>query len=100
MIADFRFVERPRTTDVVVRLSYARNGARQGVVIVPASIRPGMIQRGYPTVDDAPLPLSSALAFALNVAMNEDLALSITGDPSVWDPVWGTLIERSAAGVS
>jgi hypothetical protein len=58
-----------------------------------------MAAKNYPSIDGE-LPLETALAYGLTIAMKANLRLRLTGDAAVWNPAWGQLVgeqQRRAA---
>jgi hypothetical protein len=92
MIATFYFDEAPPKTDVVVTLFRAR-GEMFGDVVLSGSIADQVLQAGFS--DAATLPIGSALAYAVFLAVKLALPLTLTGDRAAWDPAWGPLLPRS-----
>lgn len=93
MIATFYFDEAPPKTDVVVTLFKAR-GEMFGDVVLSGSIADQVLQAGL--LDAATLPIGSALAYAVFLAVKLALPLTLTGDRAAWDPAWCVLQRRSS----
>jgi hypothetical protein len=90
MIADFRFDGAPSDDQIVVQL-YWDNDIRMGKIVVPSAVEDFIAENHGPAVE--PLPIISALGYAVVLAGKSDHRLCLTGDRSVWDCHWGHLVE-------
>ena len=90
MIGSFSFAEDVGPDCVGVAMSFGSRAQRLGTLIVPSDTLAVMRAANYPTTE-GPLPLETALAYALTIAMKADRRLVLTGDASVWQAKWGQL---------
>jgi hypothetical protein len=92
LIGDFLFSDTPLDSEIMIHLEFDEAGRRQARMTVPAEIELEMPGANYP---DAPeiMSVESALAFGLVLAVRSGRSLVLTGDPSVWTPDWGVLLE-------
>jgi hypothetical protein len=90
LIGNFRFVDHPSDQDVALELMFSSSGERLGFLHFGEDIRLGLDQIGFPAKEEV-LPLETALGYAIAVAMRANRSLTLTGDPSVWNPEWGML---------
>jgi len=89
MIADFRYDASPEVEDVVVELFWD-HGERMGRIKTPDMVGDAMVVHGLPHPE--PLPVISAVAYAMVLAAQSNRRLRLSGDQSVWPQEWGTLI--------
>lgn len=89
MIADFRFDKVPKPSEVVVRLFW-EDGERMGQIILPESLERSVIEADLP--DLAPLPVISAVAYAMVLAAQSQRSLKLSGDDDAWPSEWGRLV--------
>jgi hypothetical protein len=92
LIGDFLFSESQVPDQIQVELLYDLDGNRAAQLIVPESVQEGMAASDYPAVHGT-MAVDSALAYAIILAARSERSLILTGDPSVWDPSWGHLVE-------
>mgnify|MGYP001229631172 CR=1 FL=1 len=90
MIADFRFDPAPSVDDVVVELLW-HGEERMGQIVVPPGMDEAIVISGLP--DLKPLPVISAVAYAMVLAAQSHRHLKLSGDPSAWRREWGSLIK-------
>ncbi|WP_152658727.1 hypothetical protein [Devosia chinhatensis] len=90
MIADFRYNVSPSNDQVIIRLFW-KCGRRMGHILVPPDVGEAITRESIP--EPGELPIFSALGYAVVLAGQNALQLSITGDRSVWDCSWGHLVE-------
>jgi hypothetical protein len=95
VIGDFRFDEQPSSDDVVLELTFSRDGERLGTLSFGSRTQRQLDKIDFPAAQET-LPLASALPYAIAVAIRSNTALVLTGDPSAWDPGWGTLRKSSS----
>jgi hypothetical protein len=93
VIGNFAYAAAIGAGAVGVEMSRGPRSQRLGKLIVPTDTQAVMAAANYPPVDEA-LPLETALAYAITIAIKANLQLSLTGDASVWDPKWGVLIRE------
>lgn len=89
MIADFRYDASPEVEDVVVELFWD-HGTRMGRIRAPDIVEDAIVTFELPP--PKPLPVISAVAYAMVLAAQSNRRLRLSGDKSVWQPEWGTLI--------
>lgn len=92
MIGDFLFSEGEVADQIMVDLQYDAAGGRVAELIVPQSVEDSMAASDYPAVH-GPMAVESALAYAVILAARSGRSLIVTGDPTVWEPSWGQLVE-------
>lgn len=90
MIADFRYDASPEVEDVVVELFWDNDGGRMGRIKIPDMVDNAVVVLELPHL--SPLPVISAVAYAMVLAAQSERRLRISGDQSVWQQEWGTLI--------
>ena len=89
MIADFRYESSPEAEDVVVELFWDHR-ERMGRIKVPDLVDDAVMLQRLPEL--SPLPLISAVAYAMVLAAESNRRLRLSGDQSVWPTEWGALI--------
>src|SRR3954454_10180050 len=91
MIGNFLYSSTARPNDVLVKLGWER-GVPTARLIVPEGVQVAMARSQYPVLDDA-MSAESALSYGVFLAIRSGRSLIIGGDPSVWDPTWGQLLD-------
>ena len=89
MIGDFRYEPDPAPEDVVVKLFWER-GERMGQIVLPNALERSVAENDLP--DLHPLPVISAIAYAMVLAAQARRNLKLSGDDAVWPVEWGTLV--------
>lgn len=93
MIANFCYTVCPDENCVAVAMTWGSDGSRQGTLVLPSFLRSQIEAEKMPTTQDA-LSIDGALAYAVVLAVRSELALTLTGDISVWREQWGQLIRH------
>lgn len=89
MIADLSYKKTPASDDVVVELFWQR-GTRMGQVKLPPCLEQSVAENGLPNL--TPLPVISAVAYAMVLAAQTRRSLTLSGDDQVWPLEWGSLV--------
>jgi hypothetical protein len=89
MIADLRYAAEVPSDAVSVRI-YWDDGQPVGSIDVPPKLQNWIEAENLPSLE--PLPVTSAIAYAIVLASRIDADLVVTGDPSAWLSKWGKLI--------
>lgn len=89
MQCQFRFVEEPEPSAVVLRLFVDADGA------IKADIS-GPVFSGCNTsrIDRCVVDRSAAMMAAIRIANAQDVEIVVVGDAGSWDERWGKLINR------
>lgn len=95
MIGDFHYSRAPRADAVNLCMAW-RDSVRMGSLVLAPPLLERLRAGDYPALDAEPMGLSSALSYALFLALQAGIPLVLTGDSTVWKPEWGTLSELSA----
>lgn len=90
MIGTFFYDENPAETHVVAILFFGPDGESFGDVQVPSFAADQVLQAGLS--DAVALPIASAVAYAVFLALKLAIPLTLSGDFSVWNPAWGLLL--------
>lgn len=89
MNSPFRYVEQNLSTSVTLHLFKTTNGSHRGSVKGPSASAPNGLGNLFET--RVCLPLAEAFASGIRMANRNDVALVISGDRSLWNPLWGRL---------
>ena len=89
MNSPFRYVEQTLASSVTLHLFKTLNGTHRGNVKGPAS--PSLDGVGTLFEMKVCLPLAEAFASGIRMANCNDVALVVSGDRSLWNPIWGRL---------
>lgn len=92
MIADFRYLPKPKGDEVVLKLFW-EDGQRMAELSVPPDIEETLTRERLPGV--GVLPVESALGYAVALAAQSASRLCLTGDRTVWLSEWGHLLEAN-----
>jgi len=71
---------------------FLSGGRAYGKVRMPAMVQLDLMAT-WGQYADEPLMLAMALGFAVIVAAETRLDLFLVGDPGLWDPQWGELVD-------
>lgn len=89
MICPFRYVEHSISTSVTLHLFKASCGTHSGSVEGPKVPMPFGIGTIFET--RIGMPVADAFASGIRMANRNDVSLVISGDRSLWNPLWGQL---------
>jgi len=89
MTCPFRYVERSSDKSVNLYLFTTLNGTARADVKGPVSTP--VFGRGKIFEMMICMPLAQAFTSAIRMANKNDIELVVSGDRSLWDPLWGNL---------
>jgi hypothetical protein len=92
VIGNFRFDDAPSSATVVVTLSWDDDGRRTAVVEIPDGLEQSIGIDDCLSGASAQTSVESAMSYGLFVSLRAGVSLRLSGDRSVWDERWGTIV--------
>jgi hypothetical protein len=93
----FSYMDHPPPDVVAVELFWSADGTKCGSIRLPEQVTTAITTLDYP-IPARDMSFESAVAYGVYLALRAELPIAVTGDRSVWNEHWGTLVDVPVSG--